>query len=108
MKVTNNASFPVIAFGIHMEIGYGDDVIIQPGESAEVSGPRIGEMGKCSCYIHLDGELVCHEASDDDNSFQIARGMPIFLQLENKGITIRHHEDPAEEHVLEWRSRNTD
>lgn len=106
MKVTNHASFPVVAFGVHVQRGYGDDVTIQPGQSADVSGPYVGEMDGCSYYVHIDGELACHEKPDDDSGFEIARGKPICLQSGSKGITIRHHEDPAESYVTHWRARN--
>ena len=108
MKVTNNASFPVIAFGIVIKIGYGDDVMIPPGKSADISGPYVGKMGGGSCHIHMEGELTCHENPDDDNGFQIAKGEPICLQIDDgKKINIRHFEDPVEDYVMAWRDCNS-
>lgn len=106
MKVTNKASFDIIAFGVHVPKGYGDDVTIPPGETAEISGPYVGEMGDGSCYIHLDGEVTCQEEPDDDNGLQIGRGNPICLQGGNRGVTIRHYADEPEAHVTAWRKSN--
>ena len=107
MKVINETSFPIIAFGIDTEIGYGNDVTIQPGESKDVSGPYLGEMGGGSCHICIEGEVICQENPDDENGFRIAKGAPICLQADRKGVTIRHHEDSVEEHVIEWRAQNS-
>lgn len=105
MKVTNNTSYPVIAFGSETMtgLGYGDDVTIQPGDTVEVSGPYIGEMDGGDCYIHLAGEITCHEGPDDDNGYQVIQGNPLCLSASRRGVTVRHHLDPLEQHVAEWR-----
>jgi hypothetical protein len=99
MKVTNNTSFPVIAFGYEIERGYGEDVMIPAGETKEVSGPYIGDMGGGRCYVAIPDELVCQEEPDNDVGLQIGKGVPIYLLDGNLGITIRHKEDPEEEHT---------
>lgn len=106
MKVTNNTSFAVIAFGYHTRRGYGDDVTIQPGEFADVSGPYVDEMDGGSCYIHLSGEITCHEGLDDDNGFQVIQGAPLCLSAEDRGVTVRHYLDEVEPYVAEWRLAN--
>lgn len=105
MKVTNNTSYPVIVFGTETRLGsYGEDVTVQPGESADVSGPYVGEMGGGGCYIHLAGEITCHEGPDDDSGFQVIRGTPLCLSAGGgRGVTVRHHLDEPEQYVVEWR-----
>lgn len=106
MKVTNNTSFALIAFGWLQPKGYGDDVEIPPGETAEVNGPYLGEMGGGSCHVALAGEVVCKETPDDANGLQVAKGNPIHLGGGNRGITIRHHVDTPDECVTAWRRSN--
>lgn len=103
MKVINSTSYPVIAFGMETSRGYSEDITIQPGESADVSGPYVGEMGGGDCYIHLAGEITCHEGPDDDSGFQVVQGTPLFLLAGGRGVTVRHHLDELEQHVVEWR-----
>ena len=106
MKITNNASFPIIAFGWQKITGYADDVLIAQGETRDVNGPYIGEMGGGSCYIHLTGELVCQETPDDDKGMCIGIGAPIsigFESTDDRGLTVRHHSEPAEDFVVRWR-----
>lgn len=106
MKVTNKATFDVLAFGWHNARGPGDDVRIPAGTSAEVNGPYLGEMGGGSCTLLLAGEVTCQETPDDDNGVQVLPGKPLFLGADDRGITIRHHQEPAEDSVLEWRECN--
>jgi len=106
MLVTNKTSFPIIAFGWDTEIGYGEDTEISPNESENISGPYVGEMGGGSCHIHIEGEISCHENPDDENGFRIEQGNPLSLQSGTRGITVRHHLDAIEPHVLEWRNAN--
>lgn len=92
MKVINKASFPVIAFGWDTRIDYGDDVRIEPGHSAEVLGPYLGEMGGGDCHIALLGsDIICHDGPDEGDSFHISEGNQINLQEGTHGITIRHY-----------------
>ena len=103
MKVTNHAACPTIAFGIVAKVGYGEDVTIQPGESADVSGPYLGEMGGGDCYIHLEGTITCHEGPDDDHGFQVIQGTPLCLGNGGRDVTVRHHLDEPEPCVVQWR-----
>ena len=93
MDITNSTSFEVIAFGWHTDRGYGDDVSIQPGETKEVNGPFIGEMGGGDCHILIEGEINCHEGPDDENGFQVLEGAQLSLAAGDKGITVRHHSE---------------
>lgn len=106
MKVANKTSFSITAFGWHELKGYGDDIHIPPGETAEVNGPYLGEMGGGSCHVALDGEVVCQETSNDAHGFLVAQGHPIRLANGDHGITIRHHADAAEDFVTAWRRSN--
>jgi hypothetical protein len=90
MKIFNNASFDLIAFGWHTKHGYGDDVIIKPGQFADVLGPYIGEMGGGRCRIVIEGEIICHETPDDKNGFQVIADNQLTLQAGDRGVTIRH------------------
>ncbi|XLQ20159.1 MAG: hypothetical protein ACKUBY_00060 [Candidatus Moraniibacteriota bacterium] len=103
MKVTNNATFSIIAFCYDTAIGYGNDVEIQSNKSEEVEGPYLGEMGSGSCRVHIDGSITCHEAPDDEKSFEIQRGAQLCLRSGDKGIIVRHHLDEPEDYVIEWR-----
>ena len=69
MKVTNNTSFTLIAFGWFQSKGYGDDVSISPGQTADVNGPYLGEMGSGHCYIALPGELPVTKAPTAKTDF---------------------------------------
>ncbi len=105
MKVTNKASFPIRAFGFHIERGYGTDTHIQPGESADIIGPYLGEMGGGSCRVVIPGEITCHESPDDNDKFGIARGKPVHLQMDAVGVTVRHYLDQPEPQVAAWWNR---
>lgn len=105
MKVTNNAPFPVKAFSFHTEHGYGDYSYIKPGQSAEVCGPYVGEMGCGSCTIAVPGKIICHEGPDGNGKFRIAEKSPIHLQSGKVGVTVRHEFDEPEPHVTAWRNR---
>lgn len=104
MKVTNRTAHAIIAFGLHIQRGYGKDVRIEPGETKDVSGPYLGVMDGGECHIHLEGDIVCHSGPDDDTCFQVLKGKPLCLQSEDLGVTVRHHEDEPEPHVKEWRA----
>jgi len=106
MNVTNNTSFSIIAFGYHEKNGYGADVEIASGETSEVNGPYLGEMGGGSCHMVIPGDLVCHEGPSDYDFFQVIAGKPLCLKVGDFGITVRHYEDELEEHVAEWRRLN--
>lgn len=94
MKVSNTASYPLIAFGWHVQRGYGNDVTINPGETKEVLGPYLGEMDGGSCHVLVPGEISCQEDPDDDRGFQVGLGNQLNLKSDNVGITVRHHSEP--------------
>jgi len=98
MLVINNTSENLVAFCWRTDRGYGDDVTIQQGESKEVSGPYIGEMGNGSCYTVVPGEIACQEHPDDENGFQILPGKQLNLQFGKVGVTVRHF---SEERVID-------
>lgn len=106
MKVTNNTSFPIKAFGVHTKHGYGTDTHIKQGESADITGPYLGEMGGGSCRISIAGEITCHEGPDGDGTFQISQKSPICLQEGDTGVTIRHWLDDPEPYVTAWWNRD--
>ncbi len=96
MQVTNRCSFAVIGFGWDERFGYGDDVNIKPGETKDVFGPHIGEMGGKSCNLVLPGDLIVHEGADDEemHKFQVLPENLLAMNIsETSGITIRHFED---------------
>jgi hypothetical protein len=88
MKVTNKASFEVIAFGWHKLKGRGTDVHIRPGETAEVNGPLIHEMGDRIHEVPLTGRITCHEAPDDEQGFQLVQGETLSVGGMVRGVTI--------------------
>jgi hypothetical protein len=91
MIVKNNTSGALLAFGWHKQGGPGEEVIIPSGESIDVKGPYLGEMGGGSCYASVPGQVTCQENPDDDNGFQITKHTPLYLENQNDtdiGITI--------------------
>ena len=97
MKVINRTSSKLIAFGWHMKYGYGDDMEINSGQSVEVLGPYVGEMGGEDCHVALAGsEIVCHDGPDSRDGFHVSLGNPLTLQGEDDetGVSIRHHSEP--------------
>jgi len=93
VNITNNTSYPLIAFCWHIQKGYGDDVEIQPNQSADVSGPYIGEMGGGNCYIVVPGKIVCQETPDDEIGFHVSTGNLLVLRSGDIGTTVRHSQD---------------
>ena len=104
MRVTNRTHFKVIAFGYHVEHGYGEDVEILPHQTKQVNGPYLGEMDGGDCYVVIRGKLICHTEPDDGERFQIKAGKPIRLLMKKHGINVRHHEDPVDAQILSWRT----
>lgn len=102
MKITNNASFPVVAFCWDINLGLGTDVTIEPGDTGEVQGPYLGEMGGGSCYLVVEGDIVCQEAPDDKNVFQVIPGKPLVLANSGRGVTVRHYSDKPERGRVLW------
>ncbi len=90
MKVTNNTPEQLIAFAWDTRYGYGDDTSINPGETKEVVGPYIGDMGTGSCHIIPKGDIVCQTIPDDEKGFYVSKGNQLFLQADTSGISIRH------------------
>lgn len=94
MKVKNNASFAVIAIAWDYRFGFGEEVAIQPGETLEVPGPYVGEMGGGTCTLHLsDVTYECHEGADEANIFHISAGHQCALGNDQSGLTIRHYSE---------------
>lgn len=100
MQVINNCSFPVLVSSWSASVvplgknPYTADVEIKPGESAEILGPYIGEMGGGSCYVDLGGaDISCHELADDGISFQVLSGLQLNLSNDKDGICVRHYSD---------------
>ncbi len=101
MKVHNNTPDPIIAFGVHEQYGYGDEVTIPPGGSVDLSGPSLGQMGGGACFVHLEGEITCQTGEDDEHGFQVLPGAPLCLCVALcKGVMIRHYQDEPESRVL--------
>ena len=91
MKVTNNTGEAIIVCAWNVKYGSGDDIKIEPGETKEPVGPYIGEMGGGSCRLVLPGEIVCHEKEDDENNFQVVKGLQLELTADGiQGVTVRH------------------
>ncbi len=103
MQVTNRTTEAIIAFVWHKQRGYGEDVIIKPGETKKVSGPYLGEMDGGKCYVIFDGEIICHSGPDDDTGYQVIPGKLLNLNSMDRGVTVRHHLDEPESHVVQWR-----
>lgn len=104
MLVTNNTYFTVIAIGHHTTLGYSEDVEIRPYETKQVNGPYIDGMEDTKCYVVIRGKLKCQSDPDDGYGFQIKAGKPINIMMKKNGIYIRHHQDPLDPQVLEWRA----
>lgn len=92
MQVTNKTSYPLVAFGWHLQRGYGEDVTINPGETKEVLGPYLGEMDG-PCHVLVPGEISCQEGPDDGNGFQVTLGSQLNLKSDSVGVTVRHHSE---------------
>jgi hypothetical protein len=90
MEIFNDTSYDLIAFGWHTKYGYGNDIKIKSGQSADVSGPYLGEMGGGSCHVAIEGKIHCHETPDNDAGFQVIAGNQLNLQADDKGVTVRH------------------
>ncbi len=93
MKVSNNTSQRLIAFGWNTKLGYSEDVKIEPGQSVDVIGPRIGNMGGGGCRIVIEGEISCQENPDDDNGFQVVKGKQLNYRIGDNGVTVRHYSE---------------
>lgn len=97
MNVTNKTNEAIIACAWHTSYGPGDDVQIEPGETKEPIGPYIGEMGGGSCHLILPGDIICHQKEDDDNGFQVIKGLQLELTADGvQGVTIRHFSEDLE------------
>ncbi|PLX26977.1 hypothetical protein C0583_05300 [Candidatus Parcubacteria bacterium] len=93
MLIINNASFPVIAMCWHKQYGYGDQEIIEPNESENISGPFLGEMDGGECRLAMPGEISCHEDEDNENGFHVSKGSQLNLGNGDFGVIIWHYED---------------
>ena len=93
MEVTNNTSETLIAFSCDTRYGYGKDFLIEPGQTKELIGPYVGEMGGGSCNLIQPGHITCQETPDDENGFQVGKGMPLYLFAAPSGVSIRHYSE---------------
>lgn len=93
MKVTNNTSETLIAFSYHTSYGYGNDFSIEPGETKELIGPCLGEMGGEPCYFIGEGQIICQNKPDDEVGYYIGKGDPLFLFSDPSGVIVRHHSE---------------
>lgn len=103
MKVFNQTSSEIIAFGWHREKGYGRDVRIFPGQCADVHGPYLHKVDGKELYVFLQGEIVCTENPDGGVCFQVTLGKRPRYEEGQIGITIRHHLDHPEDFVAQWK-----
>jgi|GEM_PF-2119382 hypothetical protein len=105
MRVENkNLVCPIVAVGKHERYGYGDDVIILPGASENISEPEVGKK----TFMAIAGDpIICHEGPDDrDNGlYHIEKGFPRRILDRSVGVLIRHHEDEPPLEVIEWRKK---
>lgn len=90
MQVTNNTTFSIVAYCWHKVYGHGEAEVIKPGETQEVSGPLIADTDEGKGYIHVPGEITCHETPDDKNGFQVTPEIPLNLEADKKGITVQY------------------
>lgn len=94
MKIENRTSHELIAFGWSIEHGFGKMTSIPSGESADIAGPYIGEMGGGSCHIDIPGEIICHEKPEEEKKFQVVLGNELALKITHDlGITVLHKDD---------------
>ena len=93
MIVNNRTSFAVIAFCWDDKAGYSEDVVIEAGETATVSGPRKPSQYDSHYQQVMSKEITCHEGPDDDDGYQVAIGHQMCIGHGQTGITIRHHSE---------------
>lgn len=106
MKVVNNTPREIIAFGWHREKGYGYEVVILPGQCAEVSGPYLQRVGGKEFYVSLPGEIICNELSSGEMCFQVSLGRKLAYEEGEIGITIRYHLDHPEDFNVRWKKNS--
>ena len=96
MKVTNNTSFTVLAFGwrrgVEWSKGFSAKILILPGEVGEVNPPPDGQGAQEEDCVKA--EVVCHESPDEHVGWEIALGKPIFADRGHYGVTIYHVDEP--------------
>ena len=94
MKINNSTSYRLKAFGWNKKHGQGEEVEIESGETKEILGPYLGEMGGRECHIHLgDDEIVCHEKPDAETGYCVSEGNYLILESNDNGITVFHHSE---------------
>ncbi len=96
MDVTNKTTFPIIAMCWHTMYGYGDEKTIEPGQSEDILGSYIGEMGGGKCHLIKEGKITIHEAPDDESGYHVSKGHQLNFGNEESGVTVRHHSDDLE------------
>lgn len=102
MQVTNNTSFRVLAFTGQDKVGYSDDVVIDPGQTAEVPPPYDAVVGRPSNHQLFGHHIVCHEDEDNDHGYHVSLGQQLCLGGDDDAtIVVRHHsEDRQVKRVL--------
>ncbi len=93
MKIVNKTSFPVMAFCWHLDHGSGSSIKIGSGETAEASGPYLGNMGDGETRLIIEGIVTCQEEPDNEKGFQVLKGKKLDLKNGKEGVTVCHCED---------------
>jgi len=90
LQITNDTTFSVTAFCQHKDYGNGDKKVIKPGETMELQGPWVGEMGDESGYIQFTGRITCHEKPDNNTGYQVTKEEKLILQLKKRRVTVEY------------------
>jgi len=94
MFVTNNTSYPIIAFCWIKDGRFGLDTTIEPGTTGHIFGPAAGKWEGHQGYEFVAGTVVCYDRMFGCNGYPIAKGQPLSWDNGNgAGVTIRHHLD---------------
>lgn len=93
MYIKNNSSEPVVASCFFPSLGKGENKLIHPGTSVQVLGPPIAKIEGRICYAVETGEITCHDNTNNQDRFFIAKGHPSIIDKIKVRIIIRHHLD---------------
>lgn len=91
MLVINNTDFRIIAFIWHTLRGAGEDFVIDPGESTQVVGPKLGDK-----FFDFPGRIVCQKQEVTEfgvDFIQISKGRQVNFHNDDIGIVVRHHSE---------------
>ena len=91
MIVSNHTDSPLSAVIRDPIYGFGQKVIIKPGEAGKVFGPPFVSGGQ-EFRTCVDGLVVCHQTvSQGGNWFRIPTDKPLILSIEdNKRLLVKH------------------